>query len=877
MSDEELPREYDPHAAATRWSRVWEDGKVYVADPAAPGPAYSIVIPPPNVTGALHMGHALNNTLQDVLIRYKRMDGYNALWVPGVDHAGIATQWVVRRQLEAQGIDYRSLGREGFIERVWAWKAESGGTIVGQLRRLGVSCDWTRERFTLDPDLARAVTEHFVRLWEEGLIYRGTRLINWDPVDQTALSDLEVENEQVVGELFSFAYALSEGEGEIVVATTRPETMLGDTAIAVHPDDARYQHLIGRTVRHPFVDRDIPIIGDGILVDPSFGSGCVKVTPAHDFNDYEVGKRHNLPMINILNRDGTLNEQGGRFAGLDRFVAREAVKAALAELGLVRGTQPNPMVLPRSQRSHAVVEPMISTQWFVKMKPLAGPAVAAVENGFTRFVPKVWESTYYAWLHNIQDWCISRQLWWGHRIPAWYAPDGTVVVARSLDEARQKAGRDDLVQDEDVLDTWFSSALWPFSTLGWPDRTADLARYYPTSVLVTAFDIIFFWVARMMFAGTHLTGSVPFRDVYIHALVRDEHGDKMSKTRGNVVDPLAAIEVSGADAFRFALVAFAAQGRDILWDFKRVEGYGRFVNKLWQALRFSRMTGEGYDPSAPMEYGLYERWILARTGAAAGRVRAALDEYRFNEAASEIYGFAWGELCDWYLELAKTTLYDPSASPARKNGTQHALFTALGAVARMLHPIMPFFTEEMWSHIPGTQGLVTTAPFPKPADFPNDAAALADFAEFQSAVDEIRRIRGEMEIARKVALQVVVADDGAAARLVRHADGWAHLVNATISPLVGERPRIAAVGVANGVELIVPLDGIVDVQAELARVAKELAKVEKDAADLEKRLTNPDFMARAKESAIAEFRAKLDAATARRDALRASERRLGGG
>ncbi|MEQ1566574.1 MAG: valine--tRNA ligase, partial [Myxococcota bacterium] len=578
---EELPGAYDPHAAAKRWSAAWDEAKTYRADPAAAGEAYSIVIPPPNVTGNLHMGHALNNTLQDVLIRYKRMDGANVLWVPGTDHAGIATQWVVRRQLEAQGVDFRSLGREAFVEKVWAWKGVAGGNITEQLRRLGVSCDWSRERFTLDDDLQHAVTEHFVKLYEDGLIYRGQRLINWDPLDQTALSDLEVEHDEgVEAELWSFAYPIraEDGGGEIVVATTRPETMLGDTAVAVHPDDPRYQHLIGKTVRHPIVDRAIPIIADAILVDPAFGTGVVKVTPAHDFNDFAVGKRHDLPMINLLNPDGTLNREGGPFAGITVAAAREAVKAKIEELGLFRGSQPHKMNLGRSQRSGAVVEPMLSTQWFVNMKPLATPAVAAVRNGYTRFVPAQWENTYYAWLTDIQDWCISRQLWWGHRIPAWYCRDcDHVTVSRTTPDTCAGCGSSALTQDDDVLDTWFSSALWPFSVFGWPAKTADFERYYPTSVLVTGFDIIFFWVARMMFAGLHLTGVAPFRDVYIHALVRDKNGDKMSKTKGNVVDPVEAIDKYGADAFRFTLVAFAAQGRDVLWDEKRVEGYQRFT------------------------------------------------------------------------------------------------------------------------------------------------------------------------------------------------------------------------------------------------------------------------------------------------------------
>ncbi|TVQ90099.1 MAG: valine--tRNA ligase [Deltaproteobacteria bacterium] len=875
MSARELPSEYDPHAAAERWSKAWEEAELFTPSPADEGEPFSIVIPPPNVTGALHMGHALNNTLQDVLVRYKRMAGFNALWIPGMDHAGIATQKVVRDRLAARGVDWRALGREGFVDEVWLWKSESGGMISKQLRRLGVSCDWSRERFTLDEGLQAAVIEHFVRLYEQGLVYRAERLINWDPVDGTALSDLEVDSVERQGELFSFAYPLVEGDGEIVVATTRPETMLGDTAVAVHPDDERYRHLIGQKVRHPFVDREIPILADPILVDPAFGTGCVKITPAHDFNDFEVGQRHDLPMINILERDGRLNEQGGPFAGLDRFEAREQVKARLAELGLARGVKEHPLKLPIAQRSGAVVEPMLSTQWFVSMRPLAGPALAAVEHGFTNFVPKQWENTYFAWLRDIRDWCISRQLWWGHRIPAWYDEQGKVYVARTFEQACEQAGHDRLTQDEDVLDTWFSSALWPFSTMGWPERTEDLERWYPTSVLITGFDIIFFWVARMMFAGLHFTGSVPFSDVYIHALVRDEKGDKMSKSKGNVVDPLVAVDRSGADAFRFTMVALAAQGRDILWNEQRVEVSGRFIHKMWQALRFCFLTGEGYDPSAPVELGPYEHWIAARTGAAVGRVREALDGYRFNEAASEIHAFVWGEFCDWYLELSKTTLYDDQASEARKNGTRHTLFLTMGAIARLVHPIMPFLSEEIWSLLPGTQGLVAAAAYPEVTDYPVDQAALEAVAELQAIITEVRRIRGEMQIARKVPLTVLVDDRGMVERLAPHADGLAHLVNATVELMQG-RPTAVATAVAGGVELAIPLEGVIDLDEERQRLDKELAKVDKDVADLQKRLANKGFTDRAPADVVQGFRDKLDAAVGRQQALRASRERLGG-
>ncbi len=879
MSAEELPPAYDPHEAASRWSRVWEQAEIYRADPEVEGPVFSIVIPPPNVTGSLHMGHALNNTLQDVLMRYKRMDGFNTVWVPGTDHAGIATQWVVRRQLEAQGIDFWELGRERFVEKVWAWKAEAGDTITHQLKRLGVSCDWSRERFTLDPDLHQAVAEHFVTLYEQGLIYRGQRLINWDPIDQTALSDLEVEHDEgVAAELWSFAYPIGEadGGGEIVVATTRPETMLGDSAVAVHPDDPRYKHLIGKTLEHPIVARAIPIVADAILVDPEFGTGAVKVTPAHDFNDFEVGRRHDLPMINLLNKDGTLNGECAQFEGMTVLEARAAVKAHIESLGLFRGTKDHTMNLGRSQRSGAVVEPMLSTQWFVRMKPLAGPALAAVEHGATRFVPKRWENTYYAWLREIRDWCISRQLWWGHRIPAWYCDDcDHITVSRETATGCGGCGSAAIRQDADVLDTWFSSALWPFSVFGWPEETADLARFYPTSVLITGFDIIFFWVARMMFAGLHFMGEVPFSDVYIHALVRDKDGHKMSKTKGNVVDPLVVIDSWGSDAFRFTLVAFAAQGRDVLWDEQRVEGYHRFTTKIWQALRFCFLNVEGYDPSGPVAYGPYEQWIEARTGAAVERVRAALDEYRFNEAASEIYAFVWGEYCDWYLELSKTTIYDEQASPERHNGVRHALFSTMAVIVRLLHPIMPFLTEEIWDRLPNTEGLVTTAAYPRATDFAVDERVLDDVATLQHTITEVRRIRGEMEIALRTPMEIWVADDALFASLSPHDPALWDLARCRVKRS-DEQPAASATAVVRGVRLTLPLEGVVDVSAEVARLDKVLIKVDRDVSQLKKRLSNDRFVSRAPPEVVAEVRDKLAGAIQRRDTLRSSRDRLAG-
>ncbi len=879
MSDAALPKTYDPHAAADRYYDEWEAAGLFSPDPDAPGESYTIVIPPPNVTGLLHMGHALNNTIQDILIRYKRMDGFNTLWVPGTDHAGIATQWVVERQLKEEGKDRREMGREAFEARVWEWKAESGGMIIHQLRKLGVSCDWQRERFTMDEGLSAAVREVFVRYYEQGLIYRAERLINWDPVAQTALSDLEVEGEEdFATELWSFAYPLAEPSedepSEIVVATTRPETMLGDTAVAVHPDDPRYKALIGRDVVHPITGRRFPIVGDAILVDPEFGTGAVKVTPAHDPNDFEVGKRHDLPFINILNTDGTINEAGGPFAGMDRFDARAAVKAKLAELGLDRGTKDHVMVLPRSQRSGAVVEPMMSTQWFVNMKPLAAPALAAIENGVTRFVPKQWENTYFAWMRNIRDWCISRQLWWGHRIPAWYDEDGQIYVGRSEAEVRQKhelGSEVTLRQDEDVLDTWFSSALWPFSTLGWPDDTPDLRRYYKTDVLVTGFDIIFFWVARMMVSGLHFMGQVPFDDVYIHALVRDADGQKMSKTKGNVVDPLSMIDKYGADAFRFTLAAMAAQGRDILWDESRVQANVRFCNKIWQAFRFTMMHLENHDPDAPRTFSVYDHWIQARLGAAVRRVREALDGYKFNEAAAEIYSFTWDELCDWYLELSKGTLYG-DADPAAQEGARHTLRSVFHALVRLMHPLMPFLSEELWQRLqgapglPGIEGSVMVAAFPRGEDHPEDPAALAEVARLQEAIVAVRRVRADTGISPRIPLTMVGEKMGL---LTDHARALGDLAKVT-TITEGAHEGICATVVVGGRPRFIPLEGVVDIAAEVARLDKELARSDKDIGGLEKRLSNPGFRDRAPAHVIARFEEKLGTARERRERLAAA-------
>lgn len=878
---DDIPKTFDPLKAADRYYAEWEAAGLFTPDPDAPGEPYVIVIPPPNVTGSLHMGHALDNTLQDVLIRYKRMDGFNTLWVPGTDHAGIATQWVVERQLREEGLDRRDLGREKFLERVWAWKKESGGTITHQLRKLGVSCDWSRERFTMDEGLSRAVREVFVRYYEEGLIYRAERMINWDPIGMTALSNLEVENEENhQTEFWSFGYPLAEpvegpdGETltEIIVATTRPETMLGDTAVAVHPDDPRYKHLIGRMVRHPILEREFPIVGDAVLVDPEFGTGAVKITPAHDFNDFDVGQRHGLPSINILNLDGTLNGECGSFEGLDRQGARAAVKAKIAELGLDRGVKPHTMALPRSQRSGAPVEPMISTQWFVKMEPLAEPAIKAVENGDTRFVPKQWENTYYAWMRDIRDWCISRQLWWGHQIPAWYC--GTcehITVSRVDVTACESCGSTEIVQDEDVLDTWFSSALWPFSTLGWPDQTKDLARYYPTSVLVTGFDIIFFWVARMMFSGLRLMDQAPFSDIYIHALVRDEDGMKMSKTKGNVVDPLERINDIGADALRMTLVAMESQGRDILWNNARAQGYVKFQNKIWQAFRFAMMHLEEYDPEAERTFSPYDHWVMARTGESVRRVRQALDGYKFNEAANEIYAFTWDELCDWFIEFSKATLYGEEASEAAKQGARHTLWTVFHSLARLFHPIMPFLSEEIWQQLPHTDGSIVTAAYPKTEEYPSDPQALAQVATTQGVITAIRRLRADMEISPRLPLRISTANT---THIVEHADALRDLAG-VVGIDEGKCEGPSSTFVVQGNAYYVPLEGVVDIGAERTRLDKVIGKVEKDIGFLEKKLGNSNFTDRAPKHVVDEIKNKAQAAKERCAQLVAAREGLG--
>jgi valyl-tRNA synthetase len=873
----ELSKGYEHRDVEARWYRVWKDRGYFHADAHDRSrPPFSIVLPPPNVTGALHLGHALTATLQDILIRWKRMSGFNALWMPGTDHAGIATQMVVERELQKTEKKSRhDLGRAEFLKRVWIWKEKYGSRIGEQHQALGASLDWERERFTMDETSSRAVREVFVRLHDEGLIYRAKKLINWCPDCRTALSDLEVEyaegGEQ--GELWSFAYRLSDGSGEIVVATTRPETMLGDTAVAVHPDDERYKALIGKKVVHPLVDREIPIVGDAILVDPKFGTGAVKVTPAHDFNDFEVGKRHGLEMITVIGPDGRMSAEAGPVAGLDRFEARKKVKELVAEKGLDRGSKPHVLPLGRCQRSNTVLEPLLSYQWYVKIEPLATPAVQAVEQGKTRFIPESWTNTYMSWMRNIHDWCISRQLWWGHQIPAWYCADGHVTVARQAPSACAECGKGELKQDEDVLDTWFSSGLWPFSTMGWPEKTETLQTFYPTSVMETGHDIIFFWVARMMMMGLHFMGDVPFRTVYLHPMVRDEKGQKMSKVKGNVIDPLVITEQHGADALRFTLAALTAQGRDIKLAKERIEGYRAFANKLWNATRFALMNLTGYQvdaasrpsPQRPSPRSAADRWILARLQRAVNDTLEALEGFRFNDAANAVYQFVWHELCDWYIELSKEALYGEDAG--RKREAQAVLVYALETSLRLLHPFMPFITEELWQTLQKQVGAkwgesIMVAAYP--AKGAVDEPAERGFGPIIGIVEALRNIRGEMNIPFKVPFRDVqvgsLSPDALStvreelARVVR----LANIDGLTTGGAPTQKAAGSAVAVGSGFEVRVPLAGVVDMAAEGARIEKELVKVANDMAGIEKRLASPSFVERAPKEVVEKDRARAE-------------------
>ena len=904
-----MEKTFQPADIETRWYQEWED-KGYFA-PQGGEEAYSIMIPPPNVTGSLHMGHGFQEAIMDALIRYHRMLGYNTLWQVGTDHAGIATQMVVERQLEAEGVSRHDLGRETFVEKVWEWKEQSGGTITRQLRRLGSSLDWSRERFTMDPGLSEAVQEVFIRLYREGLIYRGQRLVNWDPVLHTAISDLEVISEEEQGHLWHFNYPLAGGEGHLTVATTRPETMLGDTAVAVHPEDERYAHLIGRMVELPLTGREIPVIADD-YVDREFGTGCVKITPAHDFNDYEMGKRHGLPMINILDDDAGLNNDAPEaYRGMDRFDARKKIVADMEALGLLDKVEDHTLKVPRGDRSGVVIEPYLTDQWYVDARELAKPAIAAVENGDIQFVPKQWENTYFAWMRDIQDWCISRQLWWGHRIPAWYDDAGHIYVGPSeaaVREEHQLADEMTLRQDEDVLDTWFSSALWTFSTLGWPEETEELKIFHPSSVLVTGFDIIFFWVARMIMMTLHFRKEVPFRTVYVHGLVRDGEGQKMSKSKGNVIDPIDLIDgidleglvakrtagmmqpklaakidkatrrqfpegiaPFGTDALRFTYFSLASTGRDIKFDIGRIEGFRNFCNKIWNAARYVLMNCENEDcgiaQDAEVELSLADRWINSKLQETSATVARAVGNYRFDLASQALYEFIWNEYCDWYLELSKPVLWDDHASAAAKRGTRRTLIQVLESWLRLLHPLMPFITEEIWQTVAPMAGksgpTIMLQPYPMADEKGVDSAANADIEWLKGVIVGVRNIRGEMSIPPGKALTVLFAngDERDKSRLEQNAPflkKLAKLEDIQWLPAGGEAP-VAATALVGELEILVPMAGLIDKEAELARLERETEKLAKDLARIQGKLNNAAFVDKAPATVVEKERDKMQA------------------
>jgi len=859
MAKEPLAKAYEPEDVEARWYRFWDEAGYFRADPESDRKAFAIVIPPPNVTGSLHIGHAFTLTLQDVIVRWRRMQGSDTLWLPGLDHAGIATQTVVERQLAKQGVTREQLGREEFERRVWEWKEQSGGKILSQLRLMGYSLDWTRERFTLDPMLSRAVREVFVSLYESGLIYRGDYIVNWCPRCVTALSDLEVETEPESGSLWHIRYPDASGGDGIVVATTRPETLLGDTAVAVHPDDSRYQSLVGKQVVLPVLGRQIPVLADS-FVDREFGTGAVKITPAHDPNDFLAAQRLDLAHVNIMDEHAVLNENAGPYAGQDRFQARKGIVEQLAAEGLLVKTTPYEVPLGHCQRCRTIVEPRLSRQWFVKMKPLAEPAIEAVEDGRVRFVPESWSKTYFEWMRNIRDWCISRQLWWGHRIPAWTCDAcERLIVAREQPEACPDCAKRELTQETDVLDTWFSSGLFPFSTLGWPDRTPDLKRYYPNDVMMTGFDIIFFWVARMIFMGLRFAGDVPFRKVFINGLVRDEHGQKMSKTLGNDVDPLELIEKYGTDSVRFTLVALAAPGTDPSLSVARILGYRAFVNKLWNASRFVLMNLEGeiaprYDLSG---LPAASRWILSRLDTVTAKVDQALEEFRFDQVAHELYHFVWDELCDWYIEISKTYLAEPAEAPRARAVLLEVLETTL----RLLHPVIPFVTEEIWQRLPHSGPALMLAGFPKPIVGRVDAEAEQEIRRMQQLVTEIRSIRAtyEVEPRRRIEVMIVSASEQDREWVSGQSALVASLARIERLEIRAEAPERAGTikHPVGSLEVRIPMSGLFDIAAETTRLGRERLKVEKELGNLSKRLANSQFVEKAKREVVDRLRSRV--------------------
>ncbi len=902
-----MEKTYQPSAIETKWYETWES-KGYFA-PSGEGEPYCIMIPPPNVTGSLHMGHGFQESIMDALIRYHRMKGCNTLWQVGTDHAGIATQMVVERLLDADGKSRHDLGREKFIEKVWQWKEHSGGTITRQLRRLGASPDWSRERFTMDEGFYKSVQEVFVRLYDDGLIYRGKRLVNWDPKLHTAISDLEVINEEKKGHMWHFRYPLADGSGHLTVATTRPETMLGDTAVAVHPEDERYKHLIGQNIKLPLTDREIPIIADD-YVDREFGTGCVKITPAHDFNDYEMGQRHQLAMINILNDDAEINSNAPKkYQGMDRFVARKQIVADLEALGLLEKIDDHQLKVPYGDRSGVVIEPYLTNQWYVKTGPLAEKAIDAVEDGSIKFVPKQYENMYFSWMRDIQDWCISRQLWWGHRIPAWYDDEGTVYVGRNEEEVRNKyslATDLKLKQDDDVLDTWFSSGLWTFGTLGWPEQTDFLKTFHPSSVLVTGFDIIFFWVARMIMLTLYFKKEVPFHTVYVHGLVRDSHGQKMSKSKGNVLDPIDLIDgidletlvekrtsgmqvpqlkekiekmtrkdfpdgiaSYGTDALRYTYYSLASTGRDINFDVGRIEGFRNFCNKLWNASNYVLMNTEnedcGQDGSSNYKQSLADRWIISRLQQAEKAVAEGLNTYRLDLASQALYDFIWKDYCDWYLELTKPVLWDENASAEIKKGTRRTLIRVLETILRLAHPMMPYITEEIWQRVkPLAQAsgeTIMQAPYPIADDALVDQQACEDIEWVKAFIIGVRNIRGEMNIAPSKQLSVILKNGSATDK--RCAKEYAQFVN-KLAQLEGvrwleenEQEPLCATALAGELEILVPMAGLIDKDAEIARLKKESEKLQKETARLQGKLGNAKFVDNAPTAVVEKEKAKL--------------------
>ncbi len=852
----ELSKVYNPKEVEKKWYQFWLNKKYFHAVIDKKKKPFCIVIPPPNVTGSLHMGHALNNVLQDVVIRQKRMEGYVSLWLPGTDHAGIATQNVVEQQLESEGLTRQDLGREKFIERVWQWKEKYGNTIITQLKRLGASCDWDRERFTMDEGCSQAVNTVFISLYKQGLIYRDNYIINWCPRCHTALSDIEVEHQDIKGNLWYVKYPLKNSSEFITIATTRPETMLGDTAVAVNSQDARYKHLVGKTAILPILNRELPIIADD-YVDKEFGTGALKVTPAHDPNDFEIGNRHNLQRINVLTSEGQINENGGKYRGMDRFEARRALVNDLEREGLIEKIEDHLHAIGHCYRCNTAVEPYLSLQWFVKMKPLAEAAIKAVEEGRIKFVPERWTKIYFEWMYNIRDWCISRQIWWGHRIPVWYCDKcGETIVQAEEPEGCPKCPDQKPVQDTDVLDTWFSSALWPFSTLGWPDETNDLKYFYPTQLLSTAFDIIFFWVARMIMMGLHFPGDVPFENVYIHALIRDAEGKKMSKSAGNVIDPLDVIEKYGTDALRFTLASLAIPGRDVFLSEERIEGYRNFCNKIWNASRFVLMNLEGYDPQQVNEneliYTLADRWILSRYTQMAEEVNRQLSLYNFSEACRALYAFFWSEYCDWYIEFCKSRLYGESEYERRT--AQFVLVSVLERTLRLLHPFMPFITEEIWQKILGTGESIMISVWPDPEVEWLDKEADEKMRILQDAIYSVRHLRSEYSIppGRKVAA-VIRPASSKELHILKEYDYYLYQlagIDSLDMGLEAERPEKSALAVESGLEVFLPLSDLIDVDGERERLSRELDKIETELGKVESRLADQTFLAKAPDFVI---------------------------